>query len=359
MAQTEFLVRKHLLLSHLSQRRDLNDVAMIANLAQELSDEETLRELYLLTVADMSMVAPGNLTEWKEQLLRELYVRTLAHYRRGADLAGTRRRATLVARRKQRVAELLGEPRGGARAVVRVAARSLRHARPRRAQMARAHAAVAAAQGRRSRVEVVHRPRKAVRELTVCADDAPGLLAKIAGVLLANRIDVLGGADHLAPRVGGRRASRRSTSSPRAIATAAPSPTPSAGSAWRRIWRACSAARVTVEALIAERRERSSLPERVVPAGAHRDRGRQRGLAPTSASSTSTRRIGSASSTPSRARSPSCALDIQLSKVATEASRVADVFYVRERGGGKLGAERVDEVRLALGEALGACSAHG
>ena len=43
--QTEFLVRKHLLLSHLSQRRDLNDVAMVANLAEELSDEETLREL--------------------------------------------------------------------------------------------------------------------------------------------------------------------------------------------------------------------------------------------------------------------------------------------------------------------------
>jgi len=45
-------------------------------------------------------------------------------------------------------------------------------------------------------------------------------------------------------------------------------------------------------------------------------------------------------------------LDIQLSKVATEGSRVADVFYVRE-GGGKLDSERVDEVKLALAEALG------
>ena len=38
VSQTEFLVKKHLLLSHLSQRRDLNDVAMIDNLAQELND---------------------------------------------------------------------------------------------------------------------------------------------------------------------------------------------------------------------------------------------------------------------------------------------------------------------------------
>jgi [protein-PII] uridylyltransferase len=45
--------------------------------------------------------------------------------------------------------------------------------------------------------------------------------------------------------------------------------------------------------------------------------------------------------------------DIHLSKVATEGSRVADVFYVREQNGGKLSPERVDEVKLALGEALG------
>jgi len=46
-------------------------------------------------------------------------------------------------------------------------------------------------------------------------------------------------------------------------------------------------------------------------------------------------------------------LDIHLSKIATEASRVADVFYVREQAGGKLTDTRVDEVRLAVGEALG------
>jgi [protein-PII] uridylyltransferase len=52
------------------------------------------------------------------------------------------------------------------------------------------------------------------------------------------------------------------------------------------------------------------------------------------------------------------ALDIHLSKVATEAHRVADVFYVRERAGGKLAADRVDEVKLALAEALGQLQAN-
>src|SRR6202012_6073022 len=48
-------------------------------------------------------------------------------------------------------------------------------------------------------IEVVHRPRKAVSDFTVCADDAPGLLAKIAGVLVAHRVDVL--QEQIHPRV--------------------------------------------------------------------------------------------------------------------------------------------------------------
>ena len=82
---------------------------MIANLAQELNDEETLRELYLLTVADTSMVAPGNLTEWKEQLLRELHARTRAFFGAAPDLAGADRSA-LVRAAQARVGELVGEP---------------------------------------------------------------------------------------------------------------------------------------------------------------------------------------------------------------------------------------------------------
>src|SRR5258706_4764331 len=116
ISQAEFLVRKHLVMSHLSQRRDLNDAAMIANFAAEMIDAESLRELYLLTVADMSMVAPGNLTEWKEQLLSELYARTLSHFGERAralvapalDVASAAE-DDLVARRRERVAELLGE----------------------------------------------------------------------------------------------------------------------------------------------------------------------------------------------------------------------------------------------------------
>lgn len=353
VSQTEFLVRKHLLLSHLSQRRDLNDVAMIANLAQELNDEETLRELYLLTVADMSMVAPGNMTEWKEQLLRELYARTLAHYRRGPDLQASDpiEARALVERRRKRVAELLGEPEEKLapwfaslpdRYVTLTAPRQM----AREVQLSRRRKGPVA-------VEVTHRPRKAVSEVTVCADDAPGLLSKIAGVLVAHRIDVL--QAHINTRVtasnGGRIVEALDTFTTtdrygRPITDAA---------RWRRVEEDLArvlGGSVDVEQVIAERREKSSLPERVVPQVRTEIEVDNDVSGDFSVIDVFTQdRLGvlyTITRTLAELR-----LDIHLSKVATEAHRVADVFYVREAGGGKLASERVDEVKLTLAEALG------
>lgn len=353
VSQTEFLVRKHLLLSHLSQRRDLNDVAMIANLAQELGDEESLRELYLLTVADMSMVAPGNLTEWKEQLLRELYARTMTFYRRGADLGGSDQSA-IVAKRKKRVAELIGEPEAKlADWFASLPDRYVTLTQPR--QMMRD---VKLSRRRKGpvAVEVVHRPRRGVSDLTVCADDAPGLLSKIAGVLLAHRIDVLG-AQINTRVVGGRVIEALDTFTTRdrygrPITDAA---------RWKRVEddlaRVLSGA-VEVEQVIAERREKSSLPERVLPRVRTEIKVDNEVSNEFSVVDVYTEdRLGVLYTiTHTLAQ---LALDIQLSKVATEASRVADVFYVRERGGGKLSPDRVDEVKLALGEALGRLQARG
>jgi [protein-PII] uridylyltransferase len=353
-AQTEFLVRKHLLLAHLSQRRDLSDVAMIANLAQDLGDEDTLRQLYVLTVADMSMVAPGNLTEWKEQLLTELYKRTLQTFvqrRQGADLAGPldeEGKTELLAARKARVAELLGEPLDKLEPwLAGVPDRYLTLTSPR--TIAR-HVTLTRRRKTPVAVEVVHRQRRGVSELTVCADDAPGLLARIAGVLLANRIDILsatvtsrrkedGAGEALDVFTTRDRYGRPITDAKR----------------WARVEEDLArvvAGKISVEALIAERRERSSLPERVVPAVRTEIEVDNDVSAEFSVLDVYTQDRLGVLYTITRTLAD-LHLDIHLSKVATEASRVADVFYVREESGGKLTSDRVDEVTLALAESLG------
>jgi [protein-PII] uridylyltransferase len=353
VAQTEFLVRKHLVLSHLSQRRDLNDVAMIANLAQELSDEETLRQLYLLTLADLSMVAPGNLSEWKEQLLRELYARTLAHFRRGPDLLGSDG-GELIEHRKARVAELLGEsPAAVAPWFEGVPDRYVTLTSPK--QIAR-HVALSRRRKGAVAVEVVHRPRKSVSELTVCADDAPGLLSRIAGVLVAHRVDVL------AANITSRKLASGATEAIDVFTTRDRYGRPiTDAKRWTRVEEDLArvlSGQATVEAVIDERHERSSLPERVVPAVRTEVEVDNEVSADFSVIDVYTQdRLGvlyTITRTLAQLR-----LDIQLSKVATEAVRVADVFYVREAGGGKLAPDRVDEVKLALAEALGQLQSRG
>jgi [protein-PII] uridylyltransferase len=115
---------------------------------------------------------------------------------------------------------------------------------------------------------------------------------------------------------------------------------------------------VAVEALIEERREKRSLPERVVPQVRTEIEVDNDVSAEFSVIDVYTQdRPGvlyTITHTLARLK-----LDIHLSKVATEASRVADVFYVRDADGGKLSPVRVDEVRLVLAEALGALQARG
>lgn len=79
-AQTlEFLVHKHLVMSHLAFRRDLNDEQVVVRFAVEVGSPEVLQMLYLVTAADLAAVGPGVLNQWKLELLTELYRRTMRY----------------------------------------------------------------------------------------------------------------------------------------------------------------------------------------------------------------------------------------------------------------------------------------
>ncbi len=68
-----FLVAQHVALSHIAQRRDVNDPKTVEALAALCGTAERLRKLYLLTFADMRAVGPGVMTGWQAHILWELY----------------------------------------------------------------------------------------------------------------------------------------------------------------------------------------------------------------------------------------------------------------------------------------------
>jgi [protein-PII] uridylyltransferase len=70
------LVKQHVTMAHLAQRRDLNEWRLISDFAGQVESLDVLNMLLLLTYADLSAVGPGVWTEWKATLLWDLYRRT-------------------------------------------------------------------------------------------------------------------------------------------------------------------------------------------------------------------------------------------------------------------------------------------
>ncbi|MGH0038464.1 MAG: [protein-PII] uridylyltransferase [Myxococcota bacterium] len=191
-----FLVDQHLWMSHLAQRRDLSDPKLILDFARRCGDRENLRNLYLLTFADIRASSRDAWTDWKGQLLRELFERAAEFLETGED--DPDRAIELIEAR-------VDLRRDGARSALLAKGHSEEDvdaffsSMPRRyfiahtpRQIAR-HAEVVidfrsgAALGTRFR-----EMRGDFTEFIVCAPDRHGLYSTVAGVLMARGLNILG-----------------------------------------------------------------------------------------------------------------------------------------------------------------------
>lgn len=194
-----WLVRHHLAMSDISQRRDLSDRELLESFASEVHNEERLNMLYLLTFADMRGTSPKVWTDWKAGLLAELCRATrgvLTHQAQGQKQVDLH----FEGRRQQAERTLLEE--AGRRGELRLAPdevrafsklvparymlsftakRMVRHVQMWRDVSQRGGLAV----------HVRHMRRDRTTKLTVSCPDRPGLLALLAGTLAAHRLQIL------------------------------------------------------------------------------------------------------------------------------------------------------------------------
>jgi len=98
-----FLVRHHLLMSTVAQKRDLSDPTVIRAFTQLVGNERRLTALYLLTVADIRGTNPKIWNAWKGKLLEDLFqlARAVLGERQASDAS------TVLALRLQEAARLL------------------------------------------------------------------------------------------------------------------------------------------------------------------------------------------------------------------------------------------------------------
>lgn len=341
-----FLVENHLVMSHLSQRRDIADHALVEKFAATVGTLNRLNMLMLLTYADHRGVGPGVWNEWKGSLLFDLYEQTKT------QLAGGRGRREVdraVATRQQIVEKLADEfPRSEVeRHLAMLPERYLRTADP---DAVARHLRLVK---RLDDLRLVGDWRVGAdghcTEVTVCALDRTGLFAAMAGALTGNGTNILS-VDVYTREDGFVLDTFKISDSINGGPV-----TPERGQSIEADLRAAVAGQLDVAAAVekwkarAPRRQRRRSGHRPIPASVRFDN--------TSSAERTVVEVRAEDELGILYKIASTlsgmGLDIHFAKIATEKSQALDVFYVTDSAGQKLLPEQMKDVEGRLLMALG------
>lgn len=90
----EWLVRYHLLMSDMAQKRDISDPRTVRDFAKLVKTRKRLDLLTVLTVCDIRGVGPSTWNNWKAMLLRKLYAETAEALETGLEALNRDKRET-------------------------------------------------------------------------------------------------------------------------------------------------------------------------------------------------------------------------------------------------------------------------
>jgi len=187
----EFLVAHHLSMSHVAQRRDIDDPRTVTDFAAVVGDPQRLKALYLLTYADMRAVGPGVLTGWQAVILHELYGRTLAHLTGGRPERPNRHQLV------PRLHAIVKDAQSLQDVKAHLALTSDRYAASTSVQRMAEHLRLVQALAERSvATELFHHPDLGSSDLVVVTRDVPGLFSLIAGTLAAHGVNIISAQIH-------------------------------------------------------------------------------------------------------------------------------------------------------------------
>jgi [protein-PII] uridylyltransferase len=185
-----FLVRHHLHLIKTATRRDINDEETAVATARKIRDIERLKMLYLLTVADSISTGPTAWNDWTAALLRDFFLKVLNVLEKG-ELA-TEEAVNAVEQKRKEIVGLAPTPEARAESEALLENMSPRYRLYMPAESILEHIALYRRLGEADFIwDVKHSADANTRSVTICAQDRPGLISKIAGVFTLNNIDIL------------------------------------------------------------------------------------------------------------------------------------------------------------------------
>lgn len=183
-----FLVDNHLLLSDTAMRRDLNDENVIVDLAAAVIHENTLKMLYLLSIADSLATGPKAWDIWKDSLLRELFLKVLhiimsGEYTSKKSIERMRKtvskvKASLTDRYSEEEVDLFLKQMPHSYLLAQTSDDITRH--------------FELMKNSGNGISISTRRKNRVHELTLVARDRPGLFYKVSGALALHGVNILG-----------------------------------------------------------------------------------------------------------------------------------------------------------------------
>ncbi len=336
-----FLVLQHLSMAHLAQRRDLHDLDLILSFSETSGTMARLDQLYLLTYSDIRAVGPEVWNHWKSMLIGELYAKSNNVLEHGSLKYPFEQQAL---QRREHVRDLLSK--GPSEAIDSFMGRfDDRYFLGTPDVLIPQHYRMLSSYDGSPLIEVIDDPNSGASEVVVLCPDRRGLFATIAGALSANSVNILNAA--IATTVDGVAVDTFYVSGMGEDDTGHSRRERLAGDLRRVLLE-----EIDVTALMAERRTARFVREKLVkyrPTRVVFDNG------------VSTRysvvdiftydRIGLLFDITSTLTG--MGIDIVLSKIATKADQVADVFYLADHDGGKVtDPARQEEIRVALMSAI-------
>jgi [protein-PII] uridylyltransferase len=179
-----WLVRYHLAMSSVAQKRDLNDAKTIRDFVDLVQSPERLRLLLCLTVVDMRATGPAVWNNWKAELLRELYYASEDLMSGGLLAAGRQRRVEAAQSELRAVLSDWPDADFDAHLARGYPGYWLSFSADTLARQAR-QMRTAEAEGAPLSVETRVDRFRAVTELTIYTQDHPGLFSRLAGAISA------------------------------------------------------------------------------------------------------------------------------------------------------------------------------
>ena len=182
-AEVAAIVRHHLLLVDTATRRDLDDGAVISEVAETIGTGRLLRLLYIVTIADALATGPEAWSQWKAALVAELYRKALAAIETGVLPARTD-----VIEKSREIEAFDPILAGRAQEILATLPPSYLDSAPVEDMVDELRMLITPPQRGQVRTTVYEGPDECA--ITVCLPDRPGTLARTAGVLALNRISV-------------------------------------------------------------------------------------------------------------------------------------------------------------------------